>query len=167
MILSRTTHYALRAAVLLAERDPEDRPATVGDIAAELDIPRNYLSKILHTLVRRGLLSSERGPRGGFRLASPPAELKLSAIVHALEPGFGETACLLGRPICSDRTPCSAHHHWRKLTAAVEGFLKETTLEDLGRRQAAADRGAPRQPATRRPGRGSGRASLRNGHSRR
>ncbi|HSH75920.1 MAG TPA: Rrf2 family transcriptional regulator, partial [Longimicrobiales bacterium] len=74
MILSQTAVYALKATLRLAEQEPGGR-MRVDDIAAELDVPRNYLSKILHTLAREGLLSSSRGPGGGFELARPATEL--------------------------------------------------------------------------------------------
>ncbi len=131
MTLSRTSRYALRAAAYLAESIEEDRPATVNDIASALDVPRNYLSKILHQLAKRGVLTSTRGPSGGFRLSAAPDEIKLIEIVEPVEPGFTQRECLLGRPSCSDDTPCSAHEHWSELNDAVTRFLEETTLADL------------------------------------
>ncbi|MEZ4215167.1 MAG: Rrf2 family transcriptional regulator [Myxococcota bacterium] len=139
-MFSLTTRYALRAAVLLAELGPEDRPATVGEMAEALGIPRNYLSKTLHSLAKRGVLTSGRGPSGGFRLALPPEELALSRIVDAVEPGLCDQACLLGRPVCSDADPCSAHVHWRRLTGELDRFLDETTVADLVRRESAKPR---------------------------
>ena len=68
-MLSKTSRYALGATAALAERWDEGCAIRVGDIAADLDVPRNYLSKILHQLSRAGVLTSERGPKGGFRLA--------------------------------------------------------------------------------------------------
>ena len=67
-MLSRTSQYALRAILYLADQ-PVERSVRAIDVAENLDVPANYLSKILHTLARSGLLISERGPRGGFRLA--------------------------------------------------------------------------------------------------
>ena len=68
MILSKSAKYALRATLCLAECEGE-RPMPVDEIAERLDVPRNYLSKILHILARTGTLDSTRGPGGGFRLA--------------------------------------------------------------------------------------------------
>ena len=131
MTLSQTSRYALRAAAYLAELAPEDRPAPVSDIAGALDVPRNYLSKILHQLAKRGILTSTRGPSGGFRLSAAPEEIRLIEIVEPVEPGFTQRECLLGRPRCSDEAPCSAHEHWSELNDAVTRFLEETTLADL------------------------------------
>lgn len=133
MIFSRTSRYALRATAFLAERAAEERPTPVAEIAEALEVPRNYLSKILHQLARSGVLLSERGPRGGFRLAAPPEAIRLLDVVEPVEPRSTERNCLLGRAICSDETPCAAHTHWRELADAVERFLGETTLAELAR----------------------------------
>ncbi|MGH0034058.1 MAG: RrF2 family transcriptional regulator [Myxococcota bacterium] len=133
MFLSQTSRYALQAACFLAAHWDEDRPITVGDIANELDVPRNYLSKTLHQLARHGVLHSERGARGGFRLAAPPGEIRLSQIVRLVEPDIGARYCLLGRPACRDDDPCPAHARWRSMAEDFNRFLEETTLADLAR----------------------------------
>ncbi len=156
-MLSQTTEYALRALVHLAgagvatppEARSSDPPSDAvpsvtlqaEEIAEALDVPRNYLSKILHTLSREGILNSTRGPRGGFRLAAPAAELPLSRIVQVFEPHLlaDEQRCLLGQSVCSDDDPCPAHDHWKGVSRAVRAFFSATTLEDLvdGRAQMA------------------------------
>ena len=133
MLLSQTGKYALRASIHLAERGT-DQPISVGEIAAALDVPRNYLSKILHQLAREGILISERGPRGGFRLAARPEDLSLARVVSVVDPGLLDRKCLLGRADCSDEDPCPAHATWRELAERLERFLSETTVADLLRR---------------------------------
>jgi len=133
MLLSQTSRYALRATTLLAERWEENRPIPVGEIAEILGVPRNYLSKTLHQLARDGVLVSERGPKGGFRLAADPVTIKLARIVIPLEPGFSKRHCLLGRETCSDADPCAAHSRWQQLSGEVDRFLDETSLADLVR----------------------------------
>ena len=130
MILSQTAVYALNAIVRLA-RCPEGERVRVDDMASELDVPRNYLSKILHQLARDGLLTSTRGPGGGFTLATPPKELSLHNVVRRFDDLSEESGCLLGRGRCSDHDPCSAHEHWKDVSRAVSRFLQETTVADL------------------------------------
>lgn len=131
MLLSQTSRYALRAAAYLGECFAEDRAVPVGEIADATGVPRNYLSKTLHLLARQGVLLSERGPKGGFRLARPPGLVRLVDVVAPLEPAFTERTCLLGRPTCSDRDPCAAHARWRHLADEVTDFLGSTSLADL------------------------------------
>ena len=130
MILSQTAVYALKAVLHLAEAEGED-PVRVDDIAGALDVPRNYLSKILHVLAREGVLTSTRGPRGGFRLARTPAELRLATVIRPFDEITTSSTCLLGRPQCSDANPCAAHDRWKTLSRSVRAFLEETTIEDL------------------------------------
>ncbi|HPG26725.1 MAG: RrF2 family transcriptional regulator [Spirochaetaceae bacterium] len=130
-LLSQTSRYALQATAYMAECEDGAHRATVGDIASALGVPRNYLSKILHQLAKRGILTSTRGPGGGFRLATPPEQIRLIEIIETVEPRPAARECLLGRPVCSDTTPCSAHDRWREVNDAMTRFLEETTLADL------------------------------------
>lgn len=129
-MLSQTSEYALRAALYLAQF-ADDRPVRVGEMAAALRIPRNYLSKILHQLARHGVLLSLRGKAGGFRLATPPERVALSAIITPFDRVEERRHCLLGRPQCSDRTACSAHTRWKNVADTVAEFFRETSLADL------------------------------------
>jgi len=129
-MLSQTAEYALRAVIHLAEHE-EDAPVRVGDMARELGAPRNYLSKILGELVRAGILSSARGPAGGFRLAVVPGKLTLSRVVSAFDPVPGRRRCLLGRTRCSDAHPCGAHDRWKSVAEAMTEFFRTTTVADV------------------------------------
>jgi Rrf2 family protein len=128
-VLSQTAEYALRAVLFLAVRG--GAPASVDDIAARLGVPRNYLSKTLHRLAAEGVLASARGRGGGFRLAVDPGRLTLLRIVEPFDRLTGERRCLLGRPECSDRSPCPAHHQWRAVSERVAAFFRERTVADL------------------------------------
>lgn len=132
MILSQTAVYALKAVLYLAENGGQD-PLRVDDIARGLDVPRNYLSKILHVQARAGLLESTRGPRGGFRLSRDPAQLFLADVIASFDDIAFGSGCLLGRERCSDDAPCAAHARWRNVSASVRAFLSETTIQDLTR----------------------------------
>lgn len=130
MILSQTAVYALQAVLHLAEAEG-DEPLRVDDIARALDVPRNYLSKILHVLARDGVLTSTRGPRGGFRLRRPPSELRLESVIEHFDEITSASGCLLGRVRCSDADPCAAHARWKRVSDAVRSFLRDTTIEEL------------------------------------
>jgi Rrf2 family protein len=129
-VLSQTAQYALRTVVLIASRAPGD-VVRVEEIAAALAVPRNYLSKTLHQLARAGVLSSTRGPGGGFRLAVPPARLRLARVIEPFDTLGDGPKCLLGRAACSDRHPCAAHGRWKRASNTVAAFFRETTVADL------------------------------------
>lgn len=129
-MISRTEEYALRAAVCLARRYGTGA-VRAGDMAEVTGIPRNYLSKILHQLARAGVVTSERGRAGGFRLAADPARVSLATILAPFEPQVERTRCLLGRPECSDANPCGAHDRWKLIKEATLDFLHGTTLSEV------------------------------------
>jgi Rrf2 family iron-sulfur cluster assembly transcriptional regulator len=130
VILSQTAVYALKAVLCLAEAEG-DAPLRVDDIAGALDVPRNYLSKILHVLAREGVLASTRGPHGGFRLGHAPSDLRLETVIRPFDEITTTSTCLLGRARCSDANPCAAHARWKSVSRSVQAFLNDTTIEDL------------------------------------
>ncbi|HJU87352.1 MAG TPA: Rrf2 family transcriptional regulator [Gemmatimonadota bacterium] len=128
-MLSKTSEYALRAVVHLA-RDPGD-PVSAGEVAAALDVPANYLSKILHTLSRAGLVESERGPGGGYRLARPADRMSIADVAGAVDPIAPESRCLLGHARCPGRHPCAAHDRWCRVAEPVTAFFRDTMVSEL------------------------------------
>lgn len=129
-MISQTGEYALRAVLYLA-REGHGEPVSVDVVAEALDLPRNYLSKTLHTLAKRGVLDSMRGPRGGYSLADPPDQVPLYEIVKPFDQLEERETCLMGRKKCDDRSPCAAHRAWTEVTDHVLSFFRETTVQDL------------------------------------
>jgi Rrf2 family protein len=139
MWLSSTAQQAIHAVVCIAGSG-NGGPVRVDEIAAATDSPRNYLSKTLHLLTRARVLRSERGPRGGFRLAIPADRLTLARIIAPFEP-VSNRRCLVGQPRCSDARPCAVHDQWKNVADAVDNFFSKTTVHDLvaGNPRAAAE----------------------------
>lgn len=131
-MISATAAYAIRAMLYLAEREGEGL-ARVEDVAEALDVPRNYLSKILHALVKDGTLRSVRGPHGGFELAVPASSLTLFSVVRAFDDIEAKRTCLLGLGECSDENPCALHGRWSGVAAEVASFFRETALDEVVR----------------------------------
>ncbi|UCC74503.1 MAG: Rrf2 family transcriptional regulator [Gemmatimonadota bacterium] len=129
-MISKTAEYALRAVVHIV-REGKGAAMRANEIAEELDVPANYLSKTLHQLARAGVLSSERGPRGGFRLARSPEDLSLADVLEPLDATWLESGCLLGLPRCSDEAACPLHERWKQVREPVCQFFRETTLACL------------------------------------
>ncbi len=129
-MLSKTEEYALRAVVHLA-RDRSDGPSRTTEIAKAIDIPANYLSKILHRLGRHGVVASERGRYGGFRLGREASEITLADVVAPFGALEERQRCLLGRQECSDENPCGAHERWKVVRRATSEFFVETTIADV------------------------------------
>lgn len=129
-MLSTTAAYALRAMIHLATREG-DGPVRVDEMADELELPRNYLSKVLHTLVKEGLLRSARGPSGGFELAAPSSSVTLYDVVRPFDTIETKRTCLLSGGECSDENPCGVHDRWSEVAADVSAFFRETVLGEV------------------------------------
>ena len=130
--ISQASEYAIRALTLLAQRYGDgDEYHLAREVAADLDVPAPFLSKILVTLVGRGVLESRRGRGGGFRLARPPEQVALYEVVDALEHLGRTRACVLGQEECSDERACPLHDFWKRASADWLARLTSTTLRDL------------------------------------
>lgn len=130
-MLTRTGGYALHAALAIAERESDGRRVPATEIAAALDLPADYLAKILQTLARAGILGSERGRNGGFRLTRPPREIRLIEVVAPFDNLGPERHCLLGRGTCMEVGGCPAHKEWREASAPAFRFFETRSLADL------------------------------------
>ena len=129
-MLSQTADYALRATLVLARRHGEG-PVRVERIAAATGAPRNYLSKTLHALGKAGIVSSARGPAGGFTLAVAPDALTLARVIDCFDGPRTQTRCLLGTGPCDPARPCAAHRRWTAIADARRAPLATTTVADL------------------------------------
>jgi Rrf2 family protein len=129
-VLSQTAQYALRAVLAIAAQ-PEGNSLGANRLAEVLRIPRNYLSKTLHQLARAGVLESNRGKFGGFRLARAADSIRLIEVVSLFDEMSAGRVCLLGRATCSDHSPCAAHERWKAVSERNATFFRETTLADL------------------------------------
>lgn len=141
-MISKTGIHAVTAVAALAELG-EGAFAGAAEIAEQIGAPRNYLGKLLKTLADQGLLESQKGKGGGFRLARNPEEISLYEIMEPLDRVSRWSGCFLGRARCSEDAPCSVHQRWSKVRTAYLQFLQETSVHDLVGREALRRR-APR-----------------------
>lgn len=128
--LSRSSEYAIRALTYLAQR-PEGGYRLAREMAHELGVPPAFLGKCLQPLVARGLLESQRGRRGGFRLAGDPGGITLYQIVDSHEHLGRARPCLLGQADCSDERACPLHEFWQRAAHEFLERLQAMTLADL------------------------------------
>jgi Rrf2 family iron-sulfur cluster assembly transcriptional regulator len=140
-MISKTGIHAVRALATLAEL-PEGVYVGAGQLAAEIDAPRNYLGKLLKTLADEGLVESQKGKGGGFRLARHRGAISLFDVVEPIEHVSRWSGCFIGRAQCSDATPCAVHQKWGNVRDVYLQFLRETTIADLVPSMAVRSRSA-------------------------
>ena len=127
MAFSAKTEYGLVALIEIAAKYGTGGVTQVAEIAARQTIPDRYLEQMLTSLRRGGILHSIRGPKGGYRLAKPPAAISVADVVACLEGSTQETS--EGRR----KTPEFAvlHDLDQRLEVARQSLLQSTTLETL------------------------------------
>jgi Rrf2 family protein len=129
-MLSATADSALRAVLILA-RAHGGAPVPAHEIARMTGAPANYLAKTLNALAKAGIVTSARGPQGGFTLATAPDALTLADVVDCFEGPRPSPRCLLGAGPCDPAHPCAAHDAWTAVLHARRTPLATTTFADL------------------------------------
>jgi Rrf2 family protein len=133
-MLSQTAEYALRAAVCLAMRPGES--LSVAQMSAQTKVPSAYLAKVLQSLAKAGVVTSQRGMRGGFSLTKSPHETTIYDVVQAVEPFQRITRCPLGLP--GHVKLCPLHKRVDEAMAGVEEAFRSTNLGELLNERAAS-----------------------------
>ena len=133
-MFSQASEYALRALAELA-RCEQGQWVLAGDMSELLDVPVHYLAKVLQTLARKGILESQRGRLGGFRLAEASHQVTVYDVVRELDDLRSLESCIMGEADCSDDTACPLHTLWRGVRDQFTESLQTTTLADLARFQ--------------------------------
>lgn len=130
MIYSRPCEYALRALTYLSSQN-QGELSRVHEIAESEDLPAPFLAKLLQQLARAGILTSVKGPKGGFGLARQPENITMMEVIEAVDGEEGFTRCAVGLAECSDTSPCPLHETWEPLKRRITDYLSERTLADL------------------------------------
>ena len=127
-MLSQTTEYALRAIVWLANTAGE--PQTTEQIAKATQVPTDYLSKVLQSLRRGGLVTAQRGKHGGFLLTKPSTGITVLEVVNTVDPLRRIHTCPLGLK-SHGMVLCPLHKRLDDATLLVEKAFSGTTIGEL------------------------------------
>ena len=136
MKLSTKGRYAMVALTDLALMR-EGELATLADISARQDISLPYLEQLFVKLRRAGLVEAVRGPGGGYRLAKPPAEIRVSEVMEAVEETVNamHTGAGASGGVSGSRAQSLTNRLWEGLSAHVYVFLHQTRLSDVIRNE--------------------------------
>jgi Rrf2 family protein len=130
VIFSKKCEYGMQAVLFLAAQKT-GKIVSAGKISEVLKIPREFISKILQSLRKSGIIRSTKGKSGGFFLAKPASEIKLIDIVEAIDGMKMFNSCVLGFPECTPDTPCPVHDSWGALRTEAFEMLSNETLDKL------------------------------------
>jgi Rrf2 family protein len=125
--ISEATSLGLHAMAVIASREGG---ASVGSISKRLGVSEFHLSKVLQRLAKSGLVSSRRGPRGGFILAGKSDSMSLLDVFEAIEGPLVNKSCLLRHKSCNNGG-CILGNTLSSMSAIFEGHLRKTMVSDL------------------------------------
>jgi Rrf2 family protein len=127
--LSKKADYALIAMKHLALHG--DGSSSAREIASLYDIPIELLAKILQRLVRRGLLVSQQGTRGGYQLARPPVQISVADVIQAIDGPVTVTACSSTEATCEQFAKCNVRDPLWRVRERIVSALGECTIAEL------------------------------------
>ena len=130
-MLSNTSKYAIRAVIYLALYAKDDRKIGIKQISKELGIPTPFLGKILQTLAKHKVLSSTKGPHGGFGMGREPGEVSLIDIVDIIDGRDLFTKCLIRLDDCDPDEPCSLHSKYAEIRQNLLSMFENQKISDL------------------------------------
>jgi len=141
MRLSTKGRYAVMAMADLARRQ-DDRAVSLAEIAARQEISLSYLEQLFARLRRRGLVTSARGPGGGYRLSRGAEGTNIAEIVLAVDEPLRATRCAghAGKGCMAKGERCLTHDLWDEMGARIHDYLASVTLADVAQGRLRTDR---------------------------
>lgn len=133
MRLTTKGRYAVTAMLDLALHT-NSGPVSLSDISQRQGISLSYLEQLFAKLRKQSLVTSVRGPGGGYQLSRPNQEIFVAQIVDAVNESVDATGCK-GRSDCQSGATCLTHHLWCDLSDQIHDFLSQISLEQLVLRQ--------------------------------
>lgn len=132
--ISTKGRYGTRLMLNLALHYQESSPArSLKEVAEEEDISIRYLEQIIIPLRDHQLVKSLRGAGGGYILARPPANIKLSEVLQAVEGNCCLVECVEDKNICLRSSYCAAHEIWKEGTRVMKNYFDSVSLQDIVR----------------------------------
>ena len=135
MRLTTKGRYAVRALYCLSTFSKE-KPVPLSEVAKRQNISLNFLEQLFVHLRKNGIVSSVRGPRGGYRLSKPPENITIGEILRAVGestfPVFCSDEYSTGKKSCPRADDCVTHLLWERLGNNINQVLDATTLADVG-----------------------------------
>jgi Rrf2 family protein len=130
MQLTRAADYGVRVMIHLAMLPPGSR-TSLPELAASIDVPPVFLSKVLQRLVKAGLVASRRGKSGGFELSCNPSSVTLYDVLEALDSVPWLNQCVTTATACARSPRCAAHLVWIEAQERMREVLTAASLERM------------------------------------
>lgn len=128
-MLSSSSKYAINAVLYIAVHDSETKKIRATEIAEAIKLPSPFLAKLLQNLSREHIVSSTKGPKGGFFLTDEAKKLPLIEVVKSIDGLDRLEDCVLGLKKCSSEQPCPVHFSVQPFKKKFLRELEENPIE--------------------------------------
>jgi len=130
-MFSKTTEYALRATIYIAQKSSDKNKIGIEEISKAIDSPPSFTAKILQILTRESVISSIRGPNGGFYITDQAKQLPVRSILIAMNEDEVLNKCVLGLMKCSESYPCPMHAEYKSIKQQLIKMFESKTIQLL------------------------------------
>lgn len=130
-MFSKACEYGIRAVIYIWSQNGKGKKLGIKDICKEIDAPEFFTAKILQSLAKQGIISSTKGPNGGFYVEKAQESLTLMDLVIAIDGDQLFIGCGLGLRQCSEETPCPIHSDFKVIREGLSEMLRNKKLVDL------------------------------------
>lgn len=131
-MFSKSTEYALRSVIFIAQKGSAEKKLGLDEIAKAIDSPVSFTAKILQQLTKDNkIVSSMRGPNGGFYLTDKAKKLPVRIILEAMQEYEVLDKCVLGLAECSDAKPCPMHSEYKIIKHELIRLFSKKTIQML------------------------------------
>jgi Rrf2 family protein len=131
-MFSKATEYALRATIYIARRSSDKNKPGLAEIARAIDSPQSFTAKILQLLTKDNkVISSVRGPNGGFFLTEKAKNLPVRSVLEAMGEDEILEKCVLGLNQCSEAKPCPMHAQYKSIKQQLIKLFQTKTIQNL------------------------------------
>jgi len=128
-MFSKACEYGIRSLIFITSKSMEGERVNLTEISEAIDSPSAFTAKILQQLTRNNIVSSIKGPHGGFYIEMEAMKtLNLSAVVKVLDGDDIYTGCGLGLKQCNEDKPCPLHFKFVDIREKLKYMLENTTL---------------------------------------
>lgn len=130
-MFNKETEYALQSLVYIQGQNLKKHRPGVEEIATGIDAPKFFIAKILHRLVKTGILYSLKGKGGGFFFDESKSSVNILDIVNLIEGSKIVSGCIFGLKQCSCENPCPMHDRYSPIRDSFEKLLASETIDSL------------------------------------
>ncbi len=130
-MFSKACEYGIRAVIYIWSQSKDGKKLGVKDICKEIDAPEYFTAKVLQSLAKQQIISSTKGPNGGFYISPDQEQLRLIDLVIAIDGDAIFNGCGLGLKQCSATNPCPIHHEFKSVRDQLTDMLTQKTLREL------------------------------------